>query len=237
MLALRAPRSSFICAMLMCSRLNLCKSSVGTFTGTESISKNASTPPTWRAGFRKQDPAILTPSSRRVALSIYSLFLHDDGGEKIIKLCSYLCKAEMFFIEKDAVQKVQVYSKADLMMHKCLFLNAARVLFTRWAGSTWWLLTWACVCVQDKKVTQTVARVCPPPPPPPPHPALHVTSDHINAAVTHFQQPLPTWQSSSPSFSFFIFCDTRLDTQSFSRPELLVTCVLLVLGGGRGSVF
>lgn len=71
-------------------------------------------------------------------------------------------------------------------------------------------------------------------PPPPPHPALHVTSDHINAAVTHFQQPLPTWQSSSPSFCFFIFRDTRLDTQSFSRPELLVTCVLLVLGGGRG---
>lgn len=52
--------------------------------------------------------------------------------------------------------------------------------------------------------------------PPTPHPALHVTSDHVNAAVTHFQQPLPTWQSSSPSFCFFIFCDTRLDTQSFS---------------------
>lgn len=93
MLALRAPRSSFSCAMLMCSRLNLCKSSVGTFAGTESIYKNASTPPTWRAGFRKQDPAILTPCSRRVALSNIQ-FLHDDGGEKkIIKLCSLLMQS------------------------------------------------------------------------------------------------------------------------------------------------
>lgn len=207
--------------MLMCSRLNLCKSSVGTFTGTECIYKNVSTPPTWGAGFRTADPAILIPSFamagdelRSLPSSICSPFLPEAGG-KIIQTfcirafvhskqpergCSYLC------ITKKSTSSVRL-SRAG---KPCPYDAQASIFncCTRWTESTWRLLTWehALFVCRTRRWRRQWHESAPPP---------NVTLDRVNAAVTHFQQPLPTWQRSSPSFPSVVYYDTHLNSHLF----------------------